>query len=192
MTAAQHPTRRRLLAYICLALAAGQVFYNMQIAPLREQERAARRICASLQGRLTEAGGVIHEVDALGEQVNRARSEIEALHARQPSGPTLVWFPAQMRKHFSTLGIEAVTRLNTMTQEPGLPTFERAHWAVELPVGKTMADFRSTCLAIAEIEPLDPAVRVLDAAIRPDTDDPTRRIAVINVSVLSKKAGAPR
>jgi hypothetical protein len=187
-----HPTRRSCMAIVCLALVAGQAFYSLQIAPLREQERAARRAGEALQGKIAEASGVVHEVHRLGEQASRAYTNLTALHAHQPSGSIHLWFPAQMKKHFSTLGIEAVTRLNTTAKEPGQPDFERTYWAVELPVGNSTADVRAACLAIAEIEPLDPAVRVLDTVIRPVAGDPIRRAAVINVSVLSRKAVAFR
>ena len=187
-----HPMPRRWLGLVCLVLTAGWAFHSLKIAPLRKQESAARRIAFPLREKIAEARGVIQESETIREQISRARAEVAALHAHQPSGSAHVWFPAQMKKHFSTLGTDAITRLNTTTKEPGLPDFERSFWAVEMPLGKTSADVRTACLAIAEIEPLDPAVRVLDAAIRPDADDPDRRVAVINVSVLSKKAGAPR
>lgn len=189
----QKDARFRWLAAGGLALAAGWAFYAQSIAPLRQREPEARRSIATLKKQIADALSSIGEVRALEAQVSRERSELHSLHRDLPSGSAVVWFPERVRKHFASLGVAgAVARLNTVLDEREPPGFERTYWAVEMPVGSSSREIRAACAAIAGIEPLDPSVWMLDVAIRPDAGDPTRSLAVINVAVLSPKAGGSR
>ncbi len=183
------PMKKMLLGWLAvggLALAAGRVFYGQTIHPIREQEVAAQHCVAELQSRVADARRVIGEVRAMNAQRGREQKEILSLLADLPASPTLVWFPKRMTQYFAgTGGLEVVTRLNTTLDDPALPGFERTCFAVEMRAGTTPAETREICLAIAELEPRDPSVRVLDVAIRPDADDSSRRVVVVNVAVLA-------
>ncbi len=185
----KNATRLRWLAVGAFGLAAGWTFYSRSSAPLGSPEAEARR--AALHTQIADARTTIRDVQALEAKLTRERSELASLHAGVPASSALVWFPERMKRHFERSGVaEAVTRLNTTIEEPELPDFERIYWAVELPVGNSSAEVREMCLAIAELEPLDPSIRVLDTEIRPDANDPTRRLLVMNVAVLSRKVAA--
>ena len=176
-----------------LTLAAGWAFHARWIAPLKEKEQAHRRAAAGLTERISEAQKAIGEVRALEVQNDAERQEIQALFAGHPSDSAVVWFPERMKQHFERAGLGgAVTRLNTTRDEAGLPGFERSYWAVELPVGAATPKVIEACMSVAEMEPLDPAIRVLDVAIRPESGDPSRRQVVMNVALLSRKAGGVR
>jgi hypothetical protein len=166
---------------------------GLSMAPFVEEEKADRAAITALQERLAGARQTIEEIRALEEEAARARAGLQAFAAGFPAGSAYVWFPAQVKEHFARFGFAgAVARVNTARDEPDLPHFERTYWAVEFPVGNDPAQVRAACLAVAEIEPRDCSVRLLDVAIRPDADDPARRRMVINISTLFPKAGATR
>ena len=185
--------RRGVVAVCGVALAAGWQVYGRLIVPLTEQATEARRAVLDLKGRIAGAQETIGEIHALEQAASGARGRLPSLQGEVPPGSPLVWFPARIGKHFRSMDIpSAVTRLNTTLDEPELPGFERTYWAVELPLGKGSSEIRKACLAVAEIEPLDPSIRVLDVEIRNDANDPTRRLLVMNVAVLSRKVAAAR
>lgn len=185
--------RRGVVAVCGLALAAGWQVYGRLIAPLKELATEARRDVTDLRGRIDGAQKTIAEIQLLEQSASGARGELQSFQADIPPGSPLVWFPPRMEKHFGRMGLSrAVTRLNTALDEPGLPDFERTYWAVELPVGNSSGEFRRACLAIAEIEPVDPSIRVLDVEIRRDANDPTRHLMVMNVAILARKADTAR
>ncbi len=176
-----------------VTLAAGWAFHAQWIAPLQEKKSAHRLAAAGLKERIAEAQRVIGEVRALEVQKDAERHEIQALFASHPSDAAVIWFPERMKQHFERAGLAgAVTRLNTTRDEAGLPGFERSYWAVEVPVGGADGKALDACLSVAEIEPLDPFIRVLDVALRPESGDPTRRHVVMNVALLARKAGVIR
>ena len=186
---------RRLpwLAWGVLTLAAGWAWHAQWVAPLQEKESAHRRAAAGLKERIGEAQRVIGEVRALEVRKDSERHETQALFASQPNDSAVVWFPERMKQHFERAGLGgAVTRLNTILDEAGLPGFERSYWAVEVPIGAATQKVLEACLSVAEIEPLDPSIRVLDVAIHPESGDPTRGHVVVNVALLSRKAGVIR
>ncbi len=176
-----------------LALAAGLVFYLQGIAPLRRREAEAHRSVAALQQRIADADRMVVEVRAMEARAGRERREFAALMGSFPAGPALVWFPEQMKAQFGRSGgVEVVTRLNTTRPVAGLPDFQRTYWAVQMPVGNATSDLREICLAIAALDLSDPFLRVVNATIRPDANDLSRHLAVINIAVLSPKVGASR
>ena len=182
--------RRGGVAVCGIALAAGWQVYGSWIAPLREMATEARRDVTDLRGRIDGAKKTIAEIRALEQSASGASGALQSLQGDIPPGSPLVWFPTRMEKYFGRMGLSgAVTRLNTALDEPGLPDFEQTYWAVELPVGNSSGEFRAACLAIAEIEP---SIRVLDVEIRHDVNDPARRLLVMNVAILARKAEAPR
>lgn len=185
---------RRGAVTVCgLALAAGWQVYGRLIVPLKEQATEARRDVSDLKGRIEGARKTIAEIRALEQAANVTRRELQSLEGNIPRGSPLVWFPGQMEKHFRSMGLSgAVTRLNTAIDEPGQPDFERTYWAVELPVGVSSGDVRKACFAVAEIERVDPSIRVLDMEIRNDANDPTRHLLVMNVAILSRKEATAR
>jgi hypothetical protein len=172
----------RWTAGICLALAAAGVCYEQSIKYARERESLA------LRQRIGEARRVVEETQALEVQASREQNELRAIQGNFPPTSALVWFPQRVTQHFGVIrGTQTATRLNTALDEVGLPGFERTYWAVEMPVGMTSEEIREICIAIAEFERLESAVRVLDVTIRPDADDPTRRLMIMNVAVLAPK-----
>lgn len=176
-----------------LTLAAGWAFHARWIAPLKEKESAHRLATAGLQERMAEARRAIEEVRELEVRKVSERHEIRALFANHPNDAAVIWFPERMKQHFERAGLGgAVTRLNTIRNEAELAGFERSYWAVELLVGPATKQVIEACMSVAEVESLDPSIRVLDVAIRPEPADPARRRMVMNVALLSRKAGGAR
>lgn len=181
--------RFRVLAVCGLGLAAGWQVYTRSIVPLKAQAAEARRATSDLKVRIEGAHRTIAEIRALEQGAGDARGGLESPEGDIPSGSALVWFPSRMEKHFSKMGFPGVvTRLNTTLLDPELHAFERTYWIVQLPVESSPAEFRKACLAITDIEPGDPSIRVLDAEIRNDANEPSRRVMVMNVSVLARTA----
>ena len=179
---------------ICgLALSGGWKFYGRSIAPLGPQETEMLDRVTELKGRIDAARKTIAESRALEQGASHSRSDLDSPGGDQPASSALVWFPERMKKHLERVGLSgAAIRFNTSLDEPESPDFERSYWAVELPVGDSTRDVREACVAIADIEPVDPSIRVLNVAIRPDLNDPTRRIMAMSVSILARKEEAAR
>lgn len=185
---------RLAMVTLCgLALTAGWQFFDQTIAPLEQQEEVALREATDFKGRIDAALRMIAETWVLEQGSGGIRSDLRSLHADESSSSALVWFPDRMEKHFARWGVAgAVSRLNSSLTEPDLAGFERTYWAVELAVKNSTRDIREAFLAITEIEPVDPAIRVLDVAVRADANDPARRLVVMNAMILSRKAEAAR
>lgn len=185
--------RRAVVAVCGVALAAGWQVYGRLIVPLKGQAMEAHRDAADVKGRIVGAQKTIAEIRALEQDAGGANGGLQSLEGDIPSGSPLVWLPARMEKHFGNMGLPgAVIRLNTKLEESELPGFERTYWIVQLPVGSSPGEFRKACLAVTEIERADSSVRVLDAEIRNDANDSSRRLMVMNVSVLARKVDALR
>ena len=168
--------------------AAGQL-----TASFHEREKDDRRAIAGLRERIAIARHAFREHQALERDATLAREEIGSPQGALPPGPSLLWFPKLAKEHFHRFGIrESVARVNTVADEARLAGYERTYWAVEMPAGSTAKEIRAACIAVAEIERLDPFIRVLDMAIQPSADDPRRSIVMMNAAVLSRKAGAVR
>lgn len=163
------------------------------VAPFLERERVDLDAIAALEERIEGARGTIKEIQMLEKATGLERNELHLLQGHLPSSSAHVWFPKRVKEHFGRFGVAgAVARQNTAREEKGLPGFERSYWAVELPTGSSAKDIRAACLAIAEFEPLEPSLRVLDVAIHPSSEVPDQRVVVFNIAVLSPTAGAAR
>ena len=172
----------RRLIMLGVTLAAGGMFYE------QSTNHAIGRQNAAMKARIEDARRVIAEIQEQEAREKKERADLEARHEGSPPMPALVWFPGRVKQHFARFGdSEAVARLNTAIDEPGLPGFERSYWAIEMGAGKTSAEALEICMAIGEFERLNASVRVVDMAIRPDTDNPGTRLMVVNLSVLSPK-----
>lgn len=162
-------------------------------ASFHESEKEDRRVIAGLQERIATKRNALREHQALERDATGVRDELGSLPGGLPPGPSLLWFPRLAKEHFPRFGIkESVARVNIVVAEAGMPDFERTYWAVEMPTGNTAKEIRAACVAIAELERIDPFIRVLGMAIQPNADDSSRRIVMMNVSVLSRKADAVR
>lgn len=193
MTFATNFLRMRWPVLGLLTLASGWAFHVRWIAPLQEKESTHRSAAAGLRERIGEAQKAIAEVRVLDTRRDAERHEIKALFASHPNDAAVVWFPERMKQHFTRAGFAgAVTRMNTTRAEAGLPGFERSFWAVEVPVGASSQKALEACLAVAEIEPLDPAIRVLDVTVHPPTGATAERHVVMNLALLSRKSGGAR
>ena len=175
----QRWTRRFIITGVTLA--AGAMFYE------QSANHAVERQNAALKARIADARRVITEIQEEEARLKLDRAKLDELHKDSPPMPALVWFPGRVKQHFDRFGSGAVARLNTARDEPALPGFERSYWAVEMPVGTSPTEVREICLAISELERLNASVRVVDVAIRPDTDNPDARLMVVNLAVLAPK-----
>lgn len=171
-----------------MALAAGWAFYAQALAPLRQREAETLRSIAALEERIAAARGTLAEVRALEAQVSGARNELRSLQSNLPAGSAMVWLPELITGHFGRFGVAvAIVRLNTTVAEPELSGYNRGYWSVALPLGEAGRNVPGLLLAVAELEQQQPFVQVLDFAIRPDPEDPDRRIAGLNVAVLFRE-----
>ena len=164
-----------------VTLAAGAMYYEQSTNHILERQNAA------LKERIEDARRMIAEMQEQQARAKQERAELDAIHEGAPPTPALVWFPGRVKQHFQQFEPGPATRLNTSVDEANLPGFERTYWAIEMAAGKTSSEAREICMAIAEFERLNASVRVVDVAIRPDTDNPEARLMVVNVSVLSPK-----
>src|SRR5436190_17487588 len=165
-----------------VTLAAGGMYYEQSTNHTTERQNAA------LKERIADARRTIAELQEQEARAKQERVKLDAIHEGAPPTPALVWFPRRVKQHFQQFEPGPTTRLNTSVDEAALPGFERTYWAIEMAAGKTSSEAREICIAIAEFERLNPSVRVVDVAIRPDTDNPDApRLMVVNLSVLGPK-----
>lgn len=185
------PKNQMLLGWLAvgaLSLAAGRVFYVQSIAPLRQREAVALREVAELRQRVDGARETIKETIAQERATGKALGEVDRLRGDVPAGSAMLWLPELVRIHFARSGFAVtVVRLNTVVEEPELPDYSRGYWSVGLPVDEDPKKVTELLLAVAEIEPLNTFVRVLDFAIRADPEDPVRRVGLLNVAALIRK-----
>jgi hypothetical protein len=143
-----------------------------KITQLRQQNLVARR----------EVQAIKEEEQAAGT----ARMTLRQLRRDLPSGSAIAWLPTRIKEHFALRGIaDAVTRLNTTGDEPGMPGYEKSYWAVDLPMTGATSEMRHLLTAVADLEQPGSIVKVLDLAIR--EEELGRRTAVINIAALVEK-----
>jgi hypothetical protein len=172
----------------CVTLAAGWAFYSNSIAPLGERERQTVQKVAEMQAFLAHAQKEVKAVQSLEEELGRARVEHYRLTGDVPQGSAMVWLPDRLKQHFGRHGIRDCTaQFNTSIDEPALPGYERTYWAVNLPLRELSQDLETVFMAVSNLEQTDPIVRIVDAAVRPDLQNPSRRVAVVNVGALVRK-----
>jgi hypothetical protein len=158
------------------------------IVPLAGRGSVLRQQLEQVREHTAEARKTLRTVAALEAQTDDARAELERLQEGLPEGAALVWFPERMRKHFRDAGFDVVSVLpNTAADVPELPGFERSYWAVELPITGGAKEIRAALVGLAGLETADSFVRILDAAVRPDSQNPARQVAVANVVILAPK-----
>lgn len=170
-----------------LVLVIGWSFYNHAIAPLRHSLRTTSYGIEELKQNISSAETALEEIRVRKEQVARTWAEVDLLVRDIPTASALFWFPVRMKRHFTRFAIpDAVTRLNSTLDEPTFPNYQRTYWAVELPM-QSENDISKVLLAVAELDAQDVLVRVLDFAIRPSSEDPTKQISIINVAALARR-----
>jgi hypothetical protein len=172
---------------VSVVLATGWLYYNRSVAPLRHSHRTALGAIAELNENIRNSAEAIEEIKAFKERVAQAHAEVDELVRDIPTASALFWFPARMSRHFTRFGIpQAATRHNSTLEEPTFRNYERTFWAVELPMTEEK-DLSKVLLAVAELESQDVLVRVLDFAVRPSSEDPSKPVAIINVTALARR-----
>jgi hypothetical protein len=183
-------TRNRIggVAVYGLALAVGWTFHGRSIVPLRQIEKDTLAEIVDLRASIKSAKVTIAETRT-GEQAARLSMSESQRPKDGPSGkPASVWLPALVKEHFTRLGIaEPVVRLNMTEEESAIPGYERAFWFVSLPIDEAGRNIATILLGVADLDQRNPLVRVLDFAVQPDSDDPMRRVATFNLTILSPK-----
>lgn len=190
MNSSKTITRNRIggVAVAGLALAVGWTFHGRSIAPLRQSEKDTMAEVVHLRASIKSGKITIAETRTEEQAARLSRRELER-SKDDPSGkPPSVWLPALVKEHFTRLGIAGpVVRLNMTEEESGIPGYERAYWFVSLPIDEAGRNIATILLGVADLDQRNPLVRVLDFAVQSDPDDPTRRVAALNVAILSRK-----
>ena len=158
------------------------------IAPFLEREKADRSVIARLQEHTERARIAIREVQALESGSAAVRAKIAQLDNEIPAESAKVGVPALVKQHFAGFGLsEAIVRMNAVREEAALPGYSRGYWSVALPIPEADRSAAASLLAAAEFEQRHPFVKVVDFAIRPDPENPSRRIALLNVAALIRQ-----
>jgi len=173
---------------IGLVLAAGWGWYRGTVGPLGEQEQEALRDAEDFAGRIENAQRTITEIKANDEEAERVRRELDRLYRELLAGSAMFSMPPLVREHFARFGIPIrLVRMNSTKDEPDIPGHERSFWSVALPIDEGGRNIFKMLLAVADLDQEKPFLRVIDFAIRPDPENPTARMASMNVSVLNRK-----
>ena len=99
-----------------------------------------------------------------------------------------MWVPERVKEHFADVGLGVgVIRLTSIHEVPEMPDLRRAYWSIGLPVDDDGRNVTGLLCAAADFERRNPFARVLDFAIRPDVENPGKRVAGLNVMVFTKE-----
>ena len=136
-----------------------------------------------------------HRVELIGDtlivrhqEAERVRRELDRLYRELLAGSAMFSMPPLVREHFARFGIPVrLVRMNSTKDEPDIPGHERSFWSVALPIDEGGRNIFKMLLAVADLDQEKPFLRVIDFAIRPDPENPTARMASMNVSVLNRK-----
>jgi hypothetical protein len=186
-------TGLRSIAACGLALVVGWAFHARVIAPLKQREAEALRGGAELKSRLDGAQNLIAEVQAEEQNASREPGEMKRLESELPPGSAMFWLPPLVKRHLERAGFaDSLVNLSALRDEPRIPGCERSFWSVRLPIDAAGRNVPTLLLAVADLDQQNPFLRVLDFSTRPDPDNRTRRVAAIEVGILSPKAKGPR
>ena len=100
----------------------------------------------------------------------------------------LPWFPVKLRAHLRNFGItEATVRMNGSKPEPGVLGYERTYWRLTFPRQEGVRNISSILLALAEVEQIDRAVKILDFSLHSDPEPPHAPLGGVNIAALLRK-----
>lgn len=163
------------------------LIYTRAVAPLQEAEWSSQQRKVELQTRTAAARATIQAIKIQEQNSARAQAEVNRRYHKQ-GGAAVVWFPQRVKEYFDQSGIpNSVTRLNTTRDEPELPGYERTYRAVDIPHEAGAAVLGVLLPAVANIEEVEPTIRVMDVALRPSPEDPRRSTMVLNLSAVVAK-----
>lgn len=158
------------------------------VAPSIEREKADRSAITSLQERIERARIAIREVQALESGSAAVHATVAQLEKEMPAQAAKVGLPELVKQQFGEFGLSvAIVRMNAVREEPVLPGYSRGFWSVAVPIQEGDHSAAGSLLAAAEFEQRHPFVKVVDFAIRPDPENPSRRIALLNVAALIRQ-----
>lgn len=176
------------VALCALALIAGWQIHNRSTAPLRQQEAEILSDVADLKERIAGARKAFAEIRAQEASMTTIRAELMRLEGERRAGSPIVWVPALVKEHFARSGTAVLlTRLNTTQDMPNLPGYARGFWSTALPIDEAGGNIATITRGVVDLEQQNPCVRVLDFAICPDPEHPSRRVALMNLTVLIRK-----
>lgn len=185
----EHWTRARVVAACAVASTVAWIVHSRAVAPLRGSETEAARNVAELKGHIENALSTIAEIRKEEEDAGKSRNEFEQMQGDLPTGSPLVWLPPLVSETFTSSGLPSpLVHLKSNREDPEIPSCERRSWLVRLPIDNVSRNIAPLLLAVADLDHLNPFVRVLDFAIRPDSGSPSKRSAVLHVAILSPKA----
>lgn len=162
--------------------------HSQSLIPILEQEKANRDSIAKLNGQLESARRDLDAIKASERRATGARAELIQWSQERPMGPPIVWFPGKLKEHLHRLGItEAGIRLNTELPEPGVSEFTRTYWHVNLPPQEGLQSITALLSAVAEIERLEPWVKIMDCVFHSDADAKSSTAGGFNVEALIRK-----
>lgn len=175
-------------AAACGLALAGWGFYARWTAPLHREAAEITRDVVHLRDQIDAAHKTIAEVHALKKDTEATRSAGVRLQEGYPPGSPMVWVPTLIKDHFARSGTAVLlTRLNTVQDEPNLPGQARGFWSTALPIDEAGGNLAPMIHGVADLELQNPFFTVLDFAIRPDPENPGRRVALLNLTALIPK-----
>lgn len=180
--------RLKTIATCGLILALGRAFDGQFIEPLRQRETEILREVEAFTKRLVDARTTTAGIQTQEKDAERVQSELARLQDEIPAGAATVAVPALVKQSFARFGLAMpLVSLNPTLDDPELPSFGLGHWFVALPIGDASRDVTTMLLAVADLDQQDSFVRVLTFHIRPDYDNPGRRVGSLNLGALIRK-----
>lgn len=161
---------------------------GLSIASYRDREKQDREAIASLHGQIDRAATPIGEIRKLETAAEAFRAQIDRIEQELPGPSVSDSMPDELKKHFARFGLNVSSSQFTMGEEvAALPGYSHGSWSVVVPLLENDPRAAEALLAVAEFEEQHPFVKVVNLVIRPDVEDPRRRVAALNLTALFRK-----
>lgn len=172
----------------CVVVAGFCLAYNLFISPVREHETQLRTAIAEARGQISESRYRGDAIRDLQRKAARAREELQSLDKDLPAGAPIVWIPELVKGHFGQFGfVNSNTTLNSVSDEPGLPDYQRMHWCAAVPTADVTKQARELFAAVAALDQSQPVLHVVDLEIPQEGDEAGKGIAKVHFWMLARK-----
>ena len=172
----------------CIVVAGFWLAFDTFIRPLREHEAQLRTAITDARGQILGSRYKVDAIVDLQRKAAKARDELQSFDKDLPAGPPIVWIPQLVKGHFGQFGFANLnTTLQSASDEPGLPDYQRMHWCAAVPTPDVTKQAGDLFAAVAALDQSQPVLHVVDVEIPREGDEAGKGIAKVHFSMLARK-----
>jgi hypothetical protein len=185
MNLTKEQLQRAMLGGI-LVLVALYGYFSMLLGPLGDREKRALATMKDLEPKIKKANTQIVRTRAVqeGDPYAEAAAGVHAaMESKIPAGAAIVWLPERLSSFFARHGIRMIAKPESEANDPTLPNYRVATWAVSFPE----VEFGTFASAIAALENEEGLAQIISFRIEAKPTNVESQSASLKFTTLVKK-----